>query len=155
MYSKLFHKDVFIPNNVQEIVKNYQEKFTGYRLSNHLKEHMKGYDDRSHDYLEEALIKCLDTIQQCSQEAFEVELSKDYRYFGKSGWIVTKYCIRIPYCNTQDLVVSIRPFFDQQTKRFDFSKNLIVTAWLNDKNDSHSTLDASKYCSQGEWKSIN
>lgn len=155
MYSKLFHKDCFLPNGVQEIVTKYQKNFNGYRLSKHLQEHLSMSNDRSHSYLEEVLVKCLDTIKNNPQEAFEVEVSKDFHFFNRKGWVVTKYCVRIPYDSKQDIVVSIRPQFNKETKSFNWDDNLVVTAWMNSHTDHHYTLDASKYCSKEEWEAIN
>ena len=34
-------------------------------------------------------------------------------------------------------------------------KVLVATAWMNNKSDSHFTLDSSKYCSKETWKKVN
>ena len=155
MFSKLFHKDVYMPKSVAESAKNCQAHFSGYVLTQHLQEHLDAMDkNRSHNYLREALVKCLETIKDNPQEAFEVELSKDYHLFKKSGWFVTKYCIRIPYDDKQDIVVSIRPYYDAEKNKFISNKNRVITAWLNDNKDDHVTLDSSKYCSKQEWLKI-
>lgn len=152
MFSKLFHKDVFFPKGAREAVKSFQMSFDGYYLTQHLKEHLNSTTkDKSHDYLSQALTDCLDTLKECPQEPFEIELSKDYHFFGKPGWFVTKYCVRIPYNEHQDVVVSIRPYYDREILNYDDTKNRVVTAWLNSNEDSHQTLDSNKYCSEMEW----
>lgn len=151
MYSKLFHKDVYLPEGANEICNKYQGLLTKYFLSKHFKEHIENQasENRSHTYLPEVIEKCLKTLKNSPRDVFEVELSKDYRFFGKAGWFVTKYCCRIPYSDTQDLVVAIRPKYDGSN----IVDNMIVTAWMNSNTDHHVTLDESKYCSKAEWES--
>lgn len=152
MFSRLFHKDVFVPNGVQEICKKYQKNFKSYFLSKHFQEHIdnQATEDRSHTYLPDIIKECLDSIKDIQRECFEIELSKDYHFFGKSGWFITKYCCRIPYDNSQDLVIAIRP----QYKNGIIVDNMVVTAWLNAHDDNHYTLDKTKYCSKEDWLSL-
>lgn len=153
MFTKLFHKDVFVPEGAQEVCEKYQKAFKGYCFSRHFQEHLDNQDceDRSHTYLRDAIDKCLKSIKDGPQRAFEIELGKGYREFGESGWFLTKYCIRIPYDSTQDLVVAIRPKYRGAA----VVDNVVVTAWINSKNDSHITLDKSKYCDLEEWNIAN
>lgn len=158
MFSLLFHKDVFIPNGVQKIVCDLQFHMKGYFLSKHLEEHLnnQSIEDRSHKYFRNYVINTLNEMASGSapiREAFEIELSKDYHFFGKAGWFVTKYCIRAPYDSKTDLVIVIRPQWDKENQKYDFTKNMVVTAWLNHKDDAHYTLDDSKYCNEEKWKS--
>ena len=151
MFSKLFHKDVFIPNGTKEVCKNLQKTLTKYYFSKHFSDHLnEEIKDRSHKYLRDIVIECLDSLKDVQRDIFEVELSKDFHYFKKSGWFVTKYCCRIPYSSTQDLVVAIRP----QYKDGVVVDNMIVTAWLNQNTDHHYTLDETKYCSKEDWNSL-
>ena len=159
MYSILFHSDVFIPKGIQEVVLDLQKLMSGYFLSKHFEEHLTNQDseDRSHTYFKNAVINDLNEMISDSRrlvKAFEIELSKDYHFFGLSGWFVTKYCIRLPYSNSQDLVVVIRPQWDRLNKKYDASRNMIVTAWINHNQDDHKTLDVSKYCSKERWEEI-
>ena len=149
MFSKLFHSDVFIPKGVSQSCINLQKKITHYYFSKHFEEHIKNQlvEDRSHTYMIDVITKCLDSLKQTQQPVFEVELSKDYHYFKVRGWVITKYCCRIPYNNSQDLVVAIRPQYNNLTVK----DNFIVTAWMNSKTDNHKTLDTSKYCSKTDW----
>ena len=160
MYSLLFHKDVFIPEGIQGIVHLFQEKMTGYFLSKHFEEHLNNQEteDRSHTYFRDCVMTSLNKMlssERILRDAFEVELSKDYHYFGRSGWFVTKYCIRIPYDDDCDLVVVIRPQWNKEKAKFEMNNNMIVTAWLNNNKDNHYTLDASKYCDEITWKMKN
>ena len=148
MYSKLFHKDVFMPLAVSDRGLELQKTLGNYFLSKHFKEHLENcYEDRSHKYLADIVTECLDSLKDTQREVFEVEVSKNFHFFGKSGWFVTKYCCRIPYSYDQDLVVAIRP----QYRDGKVVNNMVVTAWLNSKTDNHRTLDGSKYCKAVEW----
>ena len=156
MFRKLFHKDVFFPSVTIPYVKKLQKDlFKGYVLSQHLEDWL--WDDkanRSHSYVRDILIKCLDKLSEEYREVVEVEFSKDYHYFKKRGWFLTKYVCRIPYENGQDIVVVIRPQWDAFNQCYNVNNNLVVTAWLNSSEDDHSTLDASKYCTKEEWCNI-
>lgn len=144
MFSKLFHKDVFMPEGVNDICKNYQKAtISKYFLSKHFQEHLNNQatEDRSHTYLGDIVKECLESLKTAQRDVFEVELSKDYHFFKKSGWFVTKYCCRIPYSADEDLVVAIRPQYEDG----EVVDNMIVTAWINSNTDHHYTLDDSKY----------
>lgn len=149
MYSLLFHKDVWLHKDFQETVLRYQKEFfNSYFYSKHFEDRLNNSSDRSHDYLKTAVESCLKTIKDNPQEAFEIEMSKDYHFFKLGGWFVTKYCIRIPYSAEQDLCVAIRPQYKNSVP----VDNMIVTAWLNNKKDSHNTLDKTKYCTEEKFK---
>lgn len=160
MFSLLFHKDVFVPKGVQEQVLKLESKMTNYFLSQHFKEHLDNQEneDRSHTYFRNAVYNALKEMISDSRvfrSAFEIELSKCYKAFGVHDWIVTKYCIRLPYTLSSDLVVVIRPQWDIKTKTHDASRNMIVTAWINHNKDDHKTLDTTKYCSEEFWTNCN
>ncbi len=159
MFSKLFHKDVYFPKGAEDSVYSLESNMKGYFLSKHFEEHLNNQlsEDRSHTYFRTIVEQCLSKMCLDNRERynpFEIELSKDYHFFGESGWFVTKYCVRIPYDSTNDLVVVIRPQWDKQTKKLDVNRFMVVTAWLNHNQDDHETLDESKYCNQNEWLRI-
>lgn len=163
MFSVLFHKDVFMPEGVQDVVMLLQRKMTAYQLSYHLQEHLNNQkdEDRSHTYLYNAVVNNLNQIL-CGEfltSAFEVELTKIGeqvdKYANATSWVISKYCIRVSYSYSQDLVIVIRPKYDTTISDFRYDTNLVVTAWINHKKDAHRTLDASKYCSSEEWSKIN
>ena len=153
MFTKLFHKDVYFPEGTVIACDNLQRSLKTYTFSKHFQEHLQNQviEDRSHKYLKDVVIECLDSLKTCPREVFEVELGKDYHFFGKSGWFVTKYCCRIPYSPTQDLVVAIRPQYVDGK----LAGNLVVTAWMNHHDDNHYTLDPTKYTTKEAWSSIN
>ena len=66
-------------------------------------------------------------------EIFEVE---------KEGKYITKFVIRLPYDLKNDVSIVLRDVYDEETKA---PYLLMVTVWLNNRNDNHCTLDASKY----------
>ena len=155
MYRLLFHKDVFMPEGVRDVVRVLQRQMKNHTLSAHFREHLQqhAYEDRSHKYLEDIVDECLKDINSQAQNPFEVELSKGYYEFGVNGWVVTKYCVRVPYDCDADLVIVIRPGWNKEKHDYDANINIVVTAWLNESSDSHRTLDESKYCSEDAWKS--
>jgi hypothetical protein len=51
---------------------------------------------------------------------------------------IQKMLIRIPNTSRTDYVMSIKPFFETKTA-------LLITIWLNFKQDTHITLDKTKY----------
>jgi hypothetical protein len=153
MFTKLFHKELFVPEGAKKACKMLQVTgFKKYQFSRHFEEHLQNQvvEDRSHTYLKDVVVKCLNSLPDNPQEVFEIELGKDFHFFKASGWFVTKYCCRIPYSDTQDLVVAIRPVYENGR----VVNNLIVTAWMNHKTDHHYTLDKSKYCSKEEWDRV-
>ena len=152
MFSKLFHKDVYMPDGIEEKLALAQSAFSEYTLSRHFKQHLVNRENRSHDYLGKVVIECLEKLKKTRFEAFEIEYSKDFYTFGKSGWFVTKYCVRIPYDQNTDLVVVVQPKWDKSKGQYDSKDNLIRTAWLNNKRDAHCTLDSSKYCDKESWE---
>ena len=155
MFSQLFHRDVFFPEYVDEGVLELQKYLTTFEFSKHLLERLNSEEkDRSHNYNVDTVKKCLETLKTVQREAFEVELSKDYHYFGKPGWFITKFCVRIPIENSKEiLAVSIRPIYDRASKTFK-QECKVVTAWINHSQDNHVTLDATKYCNAKSWYSL-
>ena len=156
MFSKLFHSDVFIPEGAVNQVSKLQANMKSYFLSAHFEKHLNNQlvEDRSHKYFKNFVLNILN--EQTSKnfhlyKAFEVEFSKDYHFFNKPGWFVTKFCIRVPYKNDEDIAFVFRP----QYKNGNVIDFMVVTAWINHKNDNHNTLDTTKYCSEKEWRKIN
>ena len=158
MFRQLFHSDVFFPEGLQDVIKRLQCNFKAYQLSKHFEEHLDNQDDedRSHTYLKNAVINNLNELGKYRlYDAFEVELSKSFKEFGTHDWVVTKYCIRVSYSYSQDLVIVIRPGWNKSNCMYNPGINLIVTAWINHRDDSHKTLNTTKYCCESLWESIN
>lgn len=160
MFSLLLHKDVFLPDEFKHSVIRLQAKMKSYYLSRHLQEHLDNQDNenRSHRYFRNFVVNTLNEMCSNSRRLvspFEVEVSKDFHFFGKPGWFVTKFCIRLPYKINEDLVIVVRPRWDKNAKDYDYNNFMITTAWLNSKDDSHKTLDANKYADLAEWAFAN
>ena len=144
----LMHKDAYMPNWVPKVVRQILTRYKSYVLSKHVIEHASHDCDRSHGYTLEGLKNALGKAIGNPYDAFEVEATQ-HKMYGK--WIVTKVCIRVPYDDTSDACISIRPYRDPETKERDLTKALIVTAWLNNSLDGHQTLDKTKYITEEEW----
>lgn len=92
-------------------------------LSNHMWEHVTD-TDKKHDIDYKKLYLIVKKLQSYSNiEPFEVEVEKGN---------VIKCVVRTEYDEQRDISIVFR---------FGF----IVTAWLNDKNDTHKTLIKNKY----------
>lgn len=144
----LLHKDIYIPPWVQPTVGKTLSQYKSYALSKHVLDHAAKDGDRSHGYTLAKLNQALANALGKRFEAFEVELT---RFNTSHRWVVTKVCIRIPYGSNQDACLSIRTYRDRQTNKLDCSKGLLVTAWLNCKDDCHATLDMGKYASKEDY----
>ena len=153
METILLHKDVYMPTWMQIKVRKVLQKYKRFILSNHVKEHASLDDDRSHQYvlskLNESIEYLLEHVSSCD-DAFEVEMTQfDYP---QPYWLITKICIRVRYDEDQDVCLSIRTAKDGNTKVYLPDVAFIVTAWLNHKNDSHRTLEVSKYLDEDEFQ---
>lgn len=126
---KLLHIEKHIPENVLKIVRMLQGKIDMNKmvLSRHIQEHLDG-GDRKHGYNKEGLFEALTSLKGIPIDPFEVEVDVT----APNKFFVTKYVVRIPYDTYRDISVSIRG-------------NKVITAWLNDIEDIHHTLDLSKY----------
>ena len=156
MFRLLLHKDVFFPTNAQNIVNNFEKKIKEIDYSIHINEHFNTIQDRSHTYCGDKVKELISTLSMTQREAFEIEVSKDFHYFKKRGFFITKFCVRIPYDNECDVVVVLRPIYENinGSKKYN-GKVLVATAWMNNKFDSHFTLDSSKYCNKETWEKVN
>ena len=118
----LFHKSIYwIP---QFDIQSKQLLLSVKRLSNHLYDHIENSNKPRYDISIERLYNIVQGL--CSQDIhpFEVEVDCNNK--------VVKTVIRTPYDDNRDISIVIRYGY-------------IVSAWLNDKNDSHISLDRSKY----------
>lgn len=157
MEKVLFHKDVYYPDQFLLAVKQMQQQFLGYKLSQHLQGHITDNEttfDRKHNYTKEEVLSKLDTIKGNPREVFEIEVSRDSKEFKTKDWVVTKFCIRIPFNDQDDMCVAIRPDYSGSSSFYRWGF-LIVTIWINSNSDSHTTLDETKYCSKEEWEKVN
>lgn len=123
----LYHKEVYwkdwFDNSAKSLITTECE------LSNHLWKHIEEDEDKRYDIdlsLLYLIVKRLSEngLRDSNREGiFEVEVENEE---------VTKCVVRCIYDRNRDISIVFR-------------KGLVVTAWLNDKNDLHNTLDESKY----------
>lgn len=117
---KLYHTDVYMPEELKKGAK--QLISSNLRFSRHLKEHLSSPDTK-HDLNGHGINDSIKKIKNGKATLFEVET------FGDK---VVKAVYRLAYNETQDISIVLR-------------NHLVVTAWLNDKTDTHTTLDVDKY----------
>lgn len=128
MKEYLLHKDIFMPQQVKDATKNMQKSLVANSFSSHLYDHLLN-KDRKHNYTEEDINKAVEKMTKNPIEPFEVKLVE--ANWGKLR--IVKYCVRMNLNDTTDIVIVIG------------NKQNVVTAWLNNKNDTHRTLDRNKY----------
>ena len=153
----LFHKDVFIPerDKVNQVVSKMEKHITGYEFTNHFKRHMEQEKkDRSHEYVDDVVNKCLERLKEGTWEPFEVAIEFDIAKYGDMKCHVSKYCVRIPYNDEDDFAVSIRPTYVSSSRSYDWNKNVVITGWLNAHSDNHITLRPENYTTQSEWENV-
>lgn len=117
---KLYNKEVFWKKNFNS--EAFKLCSRANRLSFHLQEHIENPDNK-HNYTENDIYNCLDKIKSRNAYLFEVAEENNK---------VTKAVYRVKMNDNYNMCIVIRA-------------NLIVTAWLNRINDTHATLDKSKY----------
>lgn len=115
--TKLYHCEKGFPKGIETQFRTGKFLFFDKDFTNHAKKAAK--EDK---YGEIVLPKAQDFTNLLP---FEITV--------ENGQII-KSCYRVPYNESYDLSMSIsRP------------NNEIITVWLNDKNDTHNTLDLSNY----------
>lgn len=120
----LYHRDCFWQNSFYNRMRKDLMNEEYMVLSSHLEHHFLD-KTRSHEINRNKLIDCVGNIfyNRRWHELFEVEIIDGH---------VVKAVIRTNYNRDKDICIVFR-------------KNLVVTAWLNDRHDKHSSLDKSKY----------
>ena len=118
---KLYHKDVFWLDsfNTQSLSLIKSVK----RLSKHLWEHIDNSTQKRYNIDVAKLYLILNSINESNCYPFEVETTDG---------IVTKCVIRCEYDESRDISIVVRDGF-------------VATGFLNMKEDTHKTLDRSKY----------
>lgn len=126
-YDYLLHKDVWMPQNTKDVAKKLQKRLDVNVFSKHLVDHLKN-KDRKHNYTSSDIYNTIKRLTINPVEPFEVGINREY---GKLH--IKKYCVRTYLNNTTDIIIVIS------------DTGTIITSYLNDKNDSHTTLDTSRY----------
>lgn len=126
MSEKLYHRDLGFPPKVRKLLdvatdpdKNFimRLKYTRHALEQKYR-HMKKINGE---------VNLPDTVNYKDCDPIEVRM--------KDGKII-KVLYRTPYDKNTDLILVVA---------HDQTVNLVVTLWLNDKDDHHETLDLSRY----------
>lgn len=116
---KTYHRDIGIPTNVTVPQRTVSCEYSGHA-------DRERFDDRY------GTIPRLDDVDLTTADVVEVSTTDNK---------LSKLLVRVPHPedNTLDVVMAIRP---GETKKHPW---LVVTSWLNKRNDTHQTLDRSKY----------
>ena len=125
--TKLYHKDIYLPQDLINQAIHQQQNTTNFVFTKHLIERIE-CKDRSHNSVTaEKVWNVLSKLKEKPIIPFEIETEN---FNGKEK--VTKYVVR-DICNIfEDISVVIRG-------------NRVITAYINDSTDEHFTLDSSKY----------
>lgn len=136
---ELLHTDVYMPLSIMKSALTIEGQIKDYSNTKHFIERYNDRTNYKHYMTEEMMLKALDSIRVNQTRPFEIEVKYDFK---KNRYIVTKYVVRVSYDNDRDVSFAIIPLFDMNTHTF---IGKIKTAWLNNKEDIHYTLDDSKY----------
>lgn len=126
---KLYHIDLFMPDRFINYAKEHQSHMTKVKFSQHLLDYFEKGDDK-HDLTRKELLESLKRCVLNPVVPFEVEAA--------SMW-VKKYVIRTSYNEEKDISIAI------VCKDYKSGLPFVKTAWLNNKDDIHGTLDVNKY----------
>ena len=118
----LYHREVFwndsFDRDSAKLIKYV------YRLSRHLKEYLEEDNTERRNFDLDGIMGTVEYLKTMdSVESFEVETENGF---------LTKCVVRVSYNKRKDICIVFR-------------KGLIVTAWLCNKDDTHKTLDKTKY----------
>lgn len=140
--TKLYHEDVYMPEEFLKEALHLQTLITTYSVSRHFREQHQNENDYKH-YLDfNKVASALTKLKTSPVKPFEIEITQN----DKSKSFVTKYVVRVSYDSTRDITIVIIP--EENKDRTSLSHAFIKTAWLNRVDDVHKTLDASKYCTR-------
>lgn len=124
---KLYHINVFMPENLIEQSLNQQRTVKFYIFTKHVKFKIFSKNPYFKNISFFTINKVLKSLKTSPIIPFEIETE-----IIDNKETVTKYAIRAECDKNHDIVLVIR------TK-------VVITAYCNNKNDNHSTLDVSKY----------
>lgn len=130
----LYHNEVYMPANVLAIAKGKMAGMNAVKLSHHIIDWLEGTSgenslrEKKHSYTRQELMEAIRVIRDTTPNPFEVEV--------QNGEVV-KFCVRTELDDERDITVVIAMTKD--------GWHFIKTAWVNNKEDVHRTLDTSKY----------
>ena len=133
----LLHIQKFMPDFLIKLCMSDEQYIDkSYVLSWHMKEHLANPNFK-HDIEYKKLLDCVNSLKQSPVKPFELEVVINDNPTGKNNnktYAITKWVVRMPYDDGRDISVVVRD-------------NVIITAWLNNKDDIHCTLDLYQYAS--------
>lgn len=124
---RLYHIDVFMPQNLIEQSLLQQKTVKNYIFTKHVKFKIFSKNPFYKDISLNTITKILHDIKTAPIIPFEIE-STVIRNKEK----VTKYAIRTRCNDDTDIILVIRNY-------------VVITAYCNDSSDNHITLDKNKY----------
>lgn len=132
----LFHKDVFMPKGLQKDVFNSVKEIDCFewKLSQHLFEHFM-HPNKKHTIDIRLLYKA---IRDLNTLPIEIELNETGKF--------RKALFRMPYKKNIDISF-ILAFRDNKDKK----QRKIITCYINDITDNHTTLDHKRYMTEKEY----
>ncbi len=142
MQYKLYHKDIYLPEYLISEIKKEERILTKYPIifSNHIQEHFKTIYCRYSD-MEQRIIDIIRELTKVNVIPFELETKKDYKVFKDYREHINKIVVRVPFSDTIDISIVIMPRNGYGGNKCTFVK----TAWLNNAEDNHKTLDITRY----------
>lgn len=131
--TNLYHKKVYWKKYLDKAVRVLLKDNT-FRISSHIRYSTNTWCDHDKvdlDKLETIMMEVL--MKERQSYLFEVETVYDTETRFET---ITKAVFRTEYDNNKDIVIVVR-------------EHTIVTAWLQDKDDRHCTLNPKKYVNLG------
>lgn len=126
-YERLYHKDIYLPQCLIDQSICQQQTTNKYMFTNHLKNRINCYD-KSHNHVSaKKICNVLTKLKEHPIIPFEIETRMI-----NGLEIVSKYVIRDKCSEYEDIIIVIRNY-------------KVITAYINDSNDNHNTLNYSKY----------
>lgn len=94
MFKKLFHKDIYIPDEAIEEGMYIQTTMNKHFYSSHFIDHLQNnpVNDHKHKYLGELVEECLKSLVNKPQEIFELEYGKSFQELGVYGFHTKNMC---------------------------------------------------------------
>lgn len=135
-YDLLLHEEVYMPTEVIKTALLLQKSIKN-QYSRHLLMDRLANTDYKHNYTDEDLQKAIERLRENPIKPFEVGLNK---YGGKL--YLDKQCVRLSYDNFVDICIVVS------------GNGIVITAWLNDKMDTHKTLNKWRYNTKEEYERI-
>lgn len=140
--TKLYHEELYMPEEGLKSALQAQKEIRVIKFSYHFtKQHLDTTDYKHHLDKAKILLAISKMSSSSPVKPFEIEMTQG----SDDKWYLTKYVVRVPYDYSRDCSIVVLVAFDSKTNKQDFANAFIKTVWLNSKEDTHKTLDLSKY----------